>query len=328
VPYYRELFRRIGFHPDDLVSDKVLTQLPILEKDDVREQLDRMIAERLSPRFRRPAATGGSTGRPLKVYLDTRFPTHLLASRILNWWGVDPSDNSGYLYRAVPQGMKKAFTAIGLYPTRREYLHSADMTLAKMRRFYETLRRLRAIYLVGYVGAVDAFGQFLAAADLQIPTLKAIWTTAAPLPRFKQRLLDDIYGCPVYTQYGCVEVPFLAAECQCRCGLHIFSDIRHVEVISQAGSHAESNEVGDIVVTDLTNYVCPMLRYRVGDRGRLLASECKCGRPYPLMDYVQGRTSDNIYLRSDRLTVGVPAASPPPRRSRQPSESPVERVLL
>lgn len=296
VPFYQDLFRRIGFHPNDLVDESVFTQLPILEKEDVREHLDQMVAKNVSAIYRRPSATGGSTGRPLKVYLDARFPTHAMATRMLHWWGVDPSDNSGYLYRAVPEGLKRAAYAFLLYPTRRTYLHSANMTCDKMLRFYEALIRMKARYLVGYVGAVDAFGEFLSARNLRIPTLNAIWTTAAPLPKFKQQLLDTVYGCPVYTQYGCVEVPFLAAECRCRIGLHVFSDIRHLEVIGTEDTAGRPNAGGDIVVTDLTNYVCPMLRYRLGDRGRILIHSCKCGLSLPMIDYVQGRTSDNIYL--------------------------------
>jgi phenylacetate-CoA ligase len=304
VPYYQHLFRRIGFHPNDLTDETVFAQLPILEKDDIRENMQRLLAENVPARFRRASATGGSTGQPLKVYLDSRFPNHSLASRMLHWWGVDPSDNSGYLYRAVPEGVKRVATSIALYPTRRVYLHSASMTPARMRKFYQDLIRLKVSYLVGYVGGIDAFGEFLAAEKQSIPTLKAIWTTAAPLPRFKQRLLDTIYGCRVFTQYGCVETPFLAAECQCRCGLHIFSDIRHLEVLPGEGDQSTAEEVGDILVTDLTNYVFPLLRYRVGDRGRLLPGSCECGRPYPLMDYVQGRVTDNIYLADGSVIPG------------------------
>jgi phenylacetate-CoA ligase len=296
VPYYRALFQRIGFHPNDLTNNTVFEQLPILEKDQVREHFQRITTQDASPRLRRLAATGGSTGQPLRVYLDKRFPAYAIASRILHWWGVDPSDNSGYLYRAIPEGARRLLATLAIYPTRRAYIHSADMTLSKMRVFYEQLIRLRVSYLVGYVGAIDTFHQFLVAEHLAIPTLRAVWTTASPLPRFKLKTLDAVYGCPVYTQYGCVEVPFLAAECECRAGLHVFSDIRHIEVIKDSATTTATEGIGDLLVTDLTNYVFPLLRYRAGDRGRLLAHRCKCGRPYPLIDYVLGRTTDNIVL--------------------------------
>jgi phenylacetate-CoA ligase len=50
------------------------------------------------------------------------------------------------------------------------------------------------------------------------------------------------------------------------------------------------------VITDLTNYAFPLLRYRLGDQGRLLDHQCSCGLPFPLMDYVRGRISDQIHL--------------------------------
>jgi len=40
----------------------------------------------------------------------------------------------------------------------------------------------------------------------------------------------------------------------------------------------------------------PFIRYRTGDVGRLLPGRCPCGRGLPLMDVVQGRTTDFLYF--------------------------------
>ena len=57
-------------------------------------------------------------------------------------------------------------------------------------------------------------------------------------------------------------------------------------------------------MTDLLNEPFPLIRYRVGDRGRMLAPTCACGSPFPLMDYVKGRVSDTITLRSGKKIPG------------------------
>lgn len=296
VPYYRQLFRKIRFDPRDLSDWSALQQLPILEKDLVRERQDDFRADNVPQRFFQPGVTGGSTGRPLEVFVDRRVPTSTLSNRILNWWGVDVSDNCGYLYRAVPKGIRKQLIDLALFPTRRAYIHAAEMTAARMQSFYDALRRNQATYLVGYVGAIDAFSDFLQQTGQAIPSLRAVWTTAAPLPEFKRQSLERTYDCPVYTQYGSVEISFLAAECELQQGMHVFDDVRHLEIVQPAEVVEPCDAVGDIVVTDLLNYAFPLLRYRLGDRGRRLPRNCPCGRPFSRMDYVRGRISDSIRL--------------------------------
>ena len=261
-------------------------------------------AQNVPPRRFQRAVTGGSTGEPLEVFGDRRVPTSVLANRILSWWGVDVSDNCGYLYRAVPRGLRKRLIDLALFPTQRAYLHAAEMTPARMSAFYHALRWINATYLVGYVGAVDAFAEFLEHSGGAVPSLRAIWTTAAPLPEFNRKRLERIYTCPVYTQYGSVEVGFLASECEHQQGMHVFTDVRHVEVLASDGGQPQDDSVGDIVVTDLINYAFPILRYRLGDRGRWLKGPCACKRPFARMDYVQGRISDQIYLPDGTVLPG------------------------
>jgi phenylacetate-CoA ligase len=296
VPFYRERFRKLGFHVDDLTSEAVFAELPVLEKEEIREHREQLIADGIDRRLLRPSATGGTTGRPLEIYHDARVPLSVLTWRMLNWWGVDVSDNSGYLYRAVPKGLRRRLSDLAMFPTRRVYLQAAEMDQPRMRAFWAALNRIRARYLVGYVGAIEAFADFLVSTGLKVPGLQAVWTTASPLPQSKRLYFQKTFACPVYTQYGSVEVFILSAECQCQTGLHVFTDIRHVEAIGADGFAVSDGEHGDIVVTDLTNYAFPLLRYRIGDRGRMLKKACPCGRPFPLMDYVTGRVSDQILL--------------------------------
>lgn len=296
VPFYRERFRKLGFHPDDLTSEVVFADLPVLEKEEIREHKEQLVADGVNRRLLRASATGGTTGRPLEIYHDARVPLSVLTWRMLNWWGVDVSDNSGYLYRAVPTGLRRWVADLVLLPTRRAYIQAADMDQRRMQVFHAKLIRIRARYLVGYVGAIEAFADYLGSAGLQLPSLQAVWTTASPLPQSKRLYLQKTFACPVYTQYGSVEVFILSAECQHQTGLHVFTDIRHVEAIGDDGLPSRNGQHGDIVVTDLTNYAFPLLRYRIGDRGRMLGAACRCGRPFPLMDYVTGRVSDQILL--------------------------------
>lgn len=303
VPYYTRRFIEIGFNWQELQSHSDLSRLPILEKEHIREFQDELISTNVKRKKLRAATTGGTTGEPLTIYNDPSFPISVLSWRMLKIWGVDASDNSGYLYRAVPRGARKKLSDLALFPTRRAYLAAAEMNRLQMERFYEELRRIQPKYLVGYVGAFDAFADFLNQTGRRIPSLKVIWTTAAPLPKLKRAYLREIYSCPIYTQYGSVETYTIGAESPEMNGLYIYSDVRHVEILN-GNQVVHDGTLGDVVVSDLTNYAFPLLRYRLGDQSRLLAPDPNANLPFPRMDYVKGRISDNIKLPDGTAIAG------------------------
>lgn len=297
IPFYYNKYRAVGFEPRDVENEKFFDSLPVIEKDEIRQHADQIINPKYSFRDLRETTTGGSTGMPLKTYHDPELPLDVLSWRTLSWWGVDISDSSGYLYRAVPTGLKRSLQRVFLWPTKRNWISALDMTADRMNTFYHSIKRDRASYLVGYVGAIDVFANYLEQSELKIDSLKAIWTTSAPLSKGKRKFLETIFRCPVYTQYGSCEFYWISAECSKQQGLHIANDARHVDVVD--GDRAVSvGEYGDLIVTDLINRKFPLIRYRIGDRGRLLKRRCSCSLPFPLMDYVNGRISDAITMPS------------------------------
>jgi phenylacetate-coenzyme A ligase PaaK-like adenylate-forming protein len=303
IPFYQKKYKEAGFDLGDVEEENFFEKLPVLEKDDVRQYAEQLIDPNCSFEELCESATGGSTGVPLKVYQDPKILINLISWRTLNWWGVDISDSSGYLYRAVPEGWHKKLQKLVLWPTKRNWISAAEMNLDNMRLFYQRLKRDKAKYIVGYVGAIDAFANFLDNESLSIDSLKVVWTTSSPLNEGKRKYLSEIFDCSIYTQYGSCEFYWISAECTKQNGLHIANDIRHVDVLN--GYDPVGRGVfGDLVVTDLLNYKFPLIRYRLGDRGRLLKSKCSCSLPFPMMDYVKGRISDSIICKSGTLIPG------------------------
>jgi phenylacetate-CoA ligase len=303
IPFYQRAFREIGFVPGDLKSEADWNRLPVLEKQDIRTHAEALV----DPAFRLAdlptATTGGTTGLPLKTFNDPRVHLASMSWRMLEWWGVHPASNSGYLYRAVPRGVSKTLRNVALLPTRRAYIPASDMTETRMAGFLAELQAIKPEYLVGYVGALDVFARHCEARGMELPSLKAIWTTASPLSESLRAYFESVFRTPTYTQYGSCEFYWIAAECSQRGGMHIGSDIRHVDILPDPEGFSEDG-FGDLAVTDLTNHVFPLLRYRLGDRGRLLDRRCPCGLPFPMMDYVRGRISETLELRDGTRVPG------------------------
>ena len=78
-------------------------------------------------------------------------------------------------------------------------------------------------------------------------------------------------------------------------GLHISTDRVYLELVDEEGDVITKPDIiGEVVITDLDNFGMPFLRYRIGDMASFKAGSCPCGRPFPMLQRVEGRTLDII----------------------------------
>ena len=293
TPFYRKRFAQIGLEPGDVKCEKDWERIPVLTRNDVQEHMPEMVADDIKLESLYAATTGGSTGQPLKRYRPRNVPYEAFTARMLGWWNVGMWENSCYIFRHGYRGWRKTVNDLMWWPTRREFLNAANMSEAKCADFYSRICRIKPTLLVGYVGAVSNFAEYLVRSGLSLPfDLKAVWTTSAPLPEALRANLQDVFGCNVYSQYGCCETEHLAAECKCQRGMHIHADWRHLEIVDDAGGCLPVGESGRVLITDMLVTEVPLIRYALGDRGMLLKEKCSCGNHLPLMAPVSGRISE------------------------------------
>ena len=177
------------------------------------------------------------------------------------------------------------------------------MTPEAIANFIADIKRRNVQYLVGYVGALKVLVDYVAENSISLPSLKFVWSTAAPLPKPLRSYFQQTLGVPVYTQYGSCEFYWIASERRDRLGLDIDWDIRHVEVLSDANVPTKLNEYGRLVISDLMNFAFPLIRYEIEDRSRLISSPNNPSS-LPILDYVKGRTSQTLTLRCGRKVPG------------------------
>ena len=103
--------------------------------------------------------------------------------------------------------------------------------------------------------------------------------------------LQALFGCPVYEHYGMTEMGLGGAvSCQALAGYHIRENDLYLEVIDpQTGQVLPDGVFGEVVFTTLTRTAMPLLRYRTGDWGRILAEPCPCGSVLRRLDRIQYR---------------------------------------
>jgi phenylacetate-CoA ligase len=307
VPYYRELFDRVGFRADDVCSVDDLQALPLLTKTDIRQRGDELLSESFRDQPLTRKTTSGSTGVPLEVRLNDAGLSWKRActlrsdewsgwrrgGRVAKVWG-----NPDYRRHGI-----KGWLRNRLYE-RAIHLDTLDMTPESIRCFVGEYNRARPELLFGHAHSIYLLADFIDRHLLAAHRPAGIITTAMVLHDWQRQRIEATIRCPVTNRYGCEEVSLIACECEQHRGLHVNADSVLVEVIRN-GRPAPAGSPGSIVVTDLSNFAMPLIRYLIGDVGVLAEKACPCGRGSVLLESIEGREADYVVTADGRLISGI-----------------------
>ena len=111
----------------------------------------------------------------------------------------------------------------------------------------------------------------------------------------KREYIANELGIELYDIYGLTEIygPGIGVNCKDQTGMHYWDDFIYVEIIDPAtGENLPDGEEGEIVITTLVKEGAPLLRFRTHDLSRIIPGDCPCGRSYPRLDVIKGRSDD------------------------------------
>jgi phenylacetate-CoA ligase len=307
-PFYRRRFDRAGVRPGDIRSLEDLRALPVLEKRDIQEQGEAMVA------LDWPAAdlirnqTGGSTGTPITFYLghDRKQSRAAATLRHNRWAGWDVGDRAAVIWGAPrdrpPAGLRSSLRGALL----REplWLDTGSLSEATLHSFHRALFHYRPKIVLAYARSAVLFARFVVGQRLRPYRPLSLITSAEVLEAEDRELLERVFGCPVFNRYGCREVSVIASECTAHRGLHVMAEGLYLEIEAPTGP-AAPGQLGSILVTDLLNAAMPLIRYRIGDMGAWACGTCSCGRHLPRLEKVAGRVTDFLVGSSGQLVSGV-----------------------
>jgi phenylacetate-CoA ligase len=138
----------------------------------------------------------------------------------------------------------------------------------------------------------------LAKTDVTGINPRLIFTQGEMVTKHCRDIVAKRLSSELYEIYGCIEFGHVAFECDEHCGLHVITDGTCLEFVDANSENISSGEEGEIIITGLWNYLMPLIRYRIGDLGMPTDEKCLCGRSWPLIRSIQGRTNDYLVLPS------------------------------
>ena len=295
TPYYRELFK---------IESPHISQIPPLEKRNIREQLERLCSEAVPQEQRIKNATGGSTGAPLNFYQDRNYwnQRNLSVYYFDRWAGWDFGERQLIIWGALSdveddQGWKHQ---LNNFWRNHHWLNGFHLTDAAMWATFRKMNRCHPQTILAYPSSLYQFAAFLFESGLAPKwDLKGIITSAEMLHSHYRSLVETVFSTRVYNRYGGREVGLIAMECA-EGRMHINCHDLYLEI----DSPNPYTEPGDILITQLNNYAMPFIRYRIGDIGRLSDEICPCGNQLPILAELLGRSTATFRTRTGTLIHG------------------------
>ena len=299
VPYYRELFRRIGLNPQDFRGRADLARLPLLDKETVRARADEFVADNAARFHPELKQTSGSTGTPLRfmVSAESKIASAAAALRAYAWAGYVPG-----MKVFTMKSYMRDWVSCRSMGGRSLDADTNKLTRETGRALWREINRMRPEFFHGYPFFLVMLARIAQEAGIEYHRPRTIISIAESLPVSVRRTLSEAYGgAKIFDYYSMHENAVLVTEC--RHGTkHVINDYAYHEFVDPAGRLVESGR-GEIVGTSYYNYAMPLLRYRTRDFARLpsVLTPCSCGRPFPSVDVIEGRKEDFVVTPDGRI---------------------------
>lgn len=307
VPYYRDMFKNIGFDPKDIAGLEDLAELPLLTKALIRDNTDALVAETAQQLAR--FNTGGSSGEPLIFFLGKERVSHDVAAkwRATRWWGVDIGDPEVVVWGSpIELGAQDRVRLMRDALLRTKLLPAFEMSEKKLKTFINDIRASRPKMLFGYPSSISHLARYAEKNGIRMNNVgvEVTFVTSERLYDDQRNDISRIFGCKVANGYGGRDAGFIAHECPAG-GMHITAEDIIVEIIDADGHVLPAGESGEVVITHMATGEFPFIRYRTGDVAVLDDQYCSCGRGLPMLKEIQGRTTDFIVASDGTVMHGL-----------------------
>lgn len=311
VPYYQEVFAKNNLRVEDIKTIDDLAKLPIIDKHIVRENLFLgMMSDSHNKSIIQKATTSGSTGEPFFTYVEKKQIEMRWAAtlRSVEWTGYQFGDRQLRLWHKYLGLSKRQIVreVLDAKLTRRGFIPAYEMDEAGLEKFMAKVNQSRPVFMDGYAESFNFIARYLKKKSYNGFRPKAIMTSAQSLPDDSREIIEKTLGTQVYDKYGAREFGGgLAYECGAHQGHHIVAECAIIEVVKD-GKPVAPGEMGEVVITDLTNYAVPLIRYRLGDLAVQMdpTQKCPCGRGLPRLGKIEGRIQATIIGAEDRFVPG------------------------
>ncbi len=336
---YREKMDAAGVKPEDIRSFEDFRRIPVTTKHEFRRHFpEGAIAKNYRGKRLRWSNTSGTTGKPFLLVQDIDDINYKYAAR-LRARAMEGSYVGDRTVRTTPnecqpclesgnvtdKSLWQYFKSQAIQGGRRTpeyfvfienklvnpFIHRrlklppitnepGDMGDSTFEYYLTEIERYKPKLWVVYPLYAYLIAKYIERTGRSVPDIGIIDLSGGVASEKMRRKISEVFAAPCYESYGGCEFGRYANECEARpARMHIAEDHVYVEIVRPDGAPAQDGELGNQIVTSLTNYAMPTLRLEQGDTVVPHGRECACGRTSRLID-VRGRMQTLLVLPDGR----------------------------
>jgi phenylacetate-CoA ligase len=296
VPYYRELFKSVRFDPRKFKSLADLKNIPLLDKEPIRKNPRHFMAGHKQTIHGYWKYTTGSTGTPLKLFLDRDCHINKYAAtlRAYHWAGYAPGKRAFLLVET--ENLKKDF-GYRLF-SNSLYFDTSSVTRDNVGRFYALLTRFKPHYYIGYGRAFLHLYKHLVDLRLKVPVPRSMVHYGENLTENDRIKLEEAYHTKIYNFYSHREDVVMAAEPEPG-KKYLMEDFFYPELLNDANQLIEEG-TGELIGTGFHNYTMPLIRYKTSDILTIKNYSETNKHKFKQVEKIVGRVNDKVLTPSGR----------------------------
>ncbi|MDX1522223.1 MAG: hypothetical protein R3264_11385, partial [Anaerolineae bacterium] len=176
-----------------------------------------------------------------------------------------------------------------------------------LQAFVEQIRQRKPVLLYGYASSIYHLARFVRQNNVDDIKFKSVFSSAEVLYPDQRALIEETFETKVFDRYATRELGEIGSQDESQTGLRLSVENVFVEILDDDGQPAPPGRPGQVVVTNLTNFGMPFIRYNLADVAAWHPENDKIvpgQRAHPMLSIVEGRNNDMFRTRDGRIVWG------------------------
>lgn len=301
--YYREKFDEIGLIKNGDVDRECYKDIPILTKEIIRQEGNRLVSDEAQKRGMYKNTSGGSTGEPVTFVQDRGYFSNNFADKLLfaSLNGKKAGEKEVKLWgseRDILEGTIGFREKLINWCYNRIFLNSFVLTPETMRSYLEEINKTKPKQIWTYADSIFQLAKFANENEIKMHSPKNIISTAGVLyEEMRSEITKAFPNTNVLDQYGSREAGVIGCEIGGKRGIRIFDHSVKVEICDINTGNVTSEGEGELLVSSLNNYSMPLIRYKIGDVGKKNDDLSNYEGSFSVLEKLTGRTNTHLKNR-------------------------------
>lgn len=307
VPFYRERLAAAGISLDQHLKPEQWRKIPVLTRDEIQVQGNALASKPYPARHGKPStkSTSGSTGKPVSVVTTELSGLFWSAISLRDhvWHKRDLSKKLAAIRKIKGHNTseRRVVSLANWGPPASDVFDTGPGALLGINTAVEEqlkwLLEEEPAYLLTYPTNLQALLDLCRNRSIEIPGLNQVRTMAEIVSPVLREQCREVLNIEISDMYSSQECGYFALQSPGNDSYLVQAEAVLLEVLHEDGSPCAEGETGRVVVTPLTNFAMPLLRYEIGDYATI-GGPSPCGRGLPVLDRILGRVR-NMLVKPD-----------------------------